>query len=124
MSDFLSPAINDYLKEKNMKDQTRNLNPTFEARIAMIVWGDEYSKQDGGSMDFWDSLNDVRKRRCKLIAELFLDTIEKAKPPYLRATDQLGIDVTTQALISDSKIEVYNRAVKQFNDNLVKEIKK
>ena len=46
-------------------DQRRNLNPTPEARVAMIIWGKEYSEQRGGSMDFWDSLDEGRKRRCK-----------------------------------------------------------
>lgn len=50
-------------------DQTRNLNPTLEARAAMIVWGRIYSEQKGGSMDFWDSLNDYNKRICKLVVE-------------------------------------------------------
>lgn len=52
-----------------MSDQTRNLNPTPEAKVAMIIWGDEYSKQNGGSMDFWDSLDKSRKKRCELVVE-------------------------------------------------------
>lgn len=36
----------------------RNLNPTPEAALAMIVYGDVYSAQRGGSMDFWDGLTD------------------------------------------------------------------
>lgn len=57
-------------------DQTRNLNPTPEARVAMIVWGREYAAQRGGSMDFWDSLDDERKARClhvvDALKEIFL----------------------------------------------------
>lgn len=52
-----------------MQDETRNLNPTPEARVAMIIWGDEYSKLGGGSMDFWDSLPADRKHRCQLVVE-------------------------------------------------------
>lgn len=52
-----------------MNDQTRNLSPTPEAQVAMIIWGDEYSKQNGGSMDFWDSLTESRKKRCRLVVE-------------------------------------------------------
>ena len=52
-----------------MRDQTRNLNPTFEAQVAMIVFGKEYSKFRGGSMDFWDRLNADQKTRCRLVAE-------------------------------------------------------
>ena len=52
-----------------MRDQTRNLNPTPEARVAMIIWGDAYSSFGGGSMDFWDGLSDTAKRRCRLVVE-------------------------------------------------------
>jgi hypothetical protein len=58
-----------------MQDQTRNLNPTPEATVAMIIWGDEYSKQNGGSMDFWDSLSDARKKRCRLVVEALKEDI-------------------------------------------------
>lgn len=54
-----------------MQDQTRNLNPTIQARVAMIVYGERYSKQDGGSMDFWDSLSETDKKRCQHIVDLF-----------------------------------------------------
>jgi len=47
----------------------RNLNPTPEARVAMIIWGDEYSRQRGGSMDFWDGLSADRKERCRHVVE-------------------------------------------------------
>lgn len=54
-----------------MKDQRRNLNPTQEAKIAMIVWSDEYAAQKGGSMDFWDRLSDDRKLIVKMVLDLF-----------------------------------------------------
>jgi len=47
-----------------MKDQTRNLNPTAEAIVAMNIWSEEYSQQDGGSMDFYDTLSIARKKQC------------------------------------------------------------
>lgn len=50
-------------------DQTRNLNPTLEARVAMIIWGREYSQSRLGSMDFWDGLSEDRKSRCELVVE-------------------------------------------------------
>lgn len=50
-----------------MSDQQRNLNPTKEAQVAMIMWGSEYSQQSGGSMDFWDGLSFDRKQRCRLV---------------------------------------------------------
>lgn len=55
-------------------DQTRNLHPHKEARLAMIVWGEEYARQMGGSMDFYDSLSDSRKEDLAK----WLDEIEKA----------------------------------------------
>lgn len=49
---------------------TRNLNPTAEAVAAMNLFGDDYAfKQKGGSMDFWDSLGESRKRMCRDLVE-------------------------------------------------------
>lgn len=56
-----------------MKDQLRNLNPTPEARVAMIIWSKEYSQQGGGSMDFWDGLDNDRRRKCELVVKNLLD---------------------------------------------------
>ena len=47
-----------------MKDQSRNLNPTPEAVVAMYIYGDEYARQGGGSMDFWDRVPNSKKRVC------------------------------------------------------------
>lgn len=47
----------------------RNINPTAPAYVAMAIWGQRYSAQRGGSMDFWDSLTDGEKRTCTEIAE-------------------------------------------------------
>lgn len=60
-----------------MRNQQRNLNPTPEARVAMITYGKEYSKQRGGSMDFWDSLPEDIKRRCRLVVAA-LNNLHKA----------------------------------------------
>jgi hypothetical protein len=51
----------------------RNLNPTPAARVAMIIWGLEYSQQKGGSMDFWDTLSAHRQRLCELVVEDLAD---------------------------------------------------
>lgn len=57
----------------------RNLNPTAEARLAMWLWSHEYAhEQRGGSMDFWDSLDDARKRRCREIVDDVLRANESA----------------------------------------------
>ena len=50
-------------------DQTRNLNAPHKAHVARIIWGREYAAQDGGVMDFWDTLSDERKKRCELVVE-------------------------------------------------------
>lgn len=48
----------------------RNLNPHAEAIAAMYLWSYEYAhKQRGGSMDFWENLDDRRKRLCKEMVE-------------------------------------------------------
>lgn len=52
-----------------MGAQHRNLNPTKAARVAMIIWGEEYSNQRGGSMDFWDGLSADRQKRCEHVIE-------------------------------------------------------
>lgn len=43
----------------------RNLRPHAEARLAMVLWSQEYAfEQNGGAMDFWDSRTDSQKRLC------------------------------------------------------------
>ena len=55
-------------------DQRRNLNPHKAARVAMTLWNQEYARQRGGSMDFWDELTESQKELCREIVE----QIEKA----------------------------------------------
>jgi hypothetical protein len=58
-----------YSKEQAARDR-RNINPTAEAYIAMSLWSHEYAhEQRGGSMDFWDSLDESRKQRCRDLAQ-------------------------------------------------------
>lgn len=58
-----------------MKSQTRNLHPTAEAVAAMYLYGAEYAASGGGSMDFWDSLDDSRKRHCREMVLRIIDAI-------------------------------------------------
>jgi len=51
--------------DKTVTANQRNLDPHAEAIAAMYLWGNEYSKQHGGSMDFWDGLSDFKKRLCR-----------------------------------------------------------
>lgn len=61
-----------------MKDQTRNLNPHKPARAAMFMYGAEYARQGGGSMDFWDGLDRRRKELCRqLVSEVIASRSEK-----------------------------------------------
>lgn len=48
----------------NERDR-RNLNPHKPAVAAMWLYGAEYAAQGGGSMDFWDRLDESRKRICR-----------------------------------------------------------
>ena len=64
-----------------MKEQEqihRNNDPHKPAVAAMYMWGAEYARQGGGSMDFWDKLSASRKTICReLVARL-----EKAPGEY------------------------------------------
>lgn len=62
-----------------MDNQKRNLNPTAEAIVAMLMWSDEYSKQNGGSMDFYDSLSFARKKQCIASVHSIIEAAERVK---------------------------------------------
>ena len=47
----------------------RNLNPHAEARVAMALWSDRYSKQKLGCMDFYDGLTAAQKSTCAQIVD-------------------------------------------------------
>lgn len=51
-----------------------NSNPHAEARMAMNIWGREYAAQNGGCMDFWDTLSEGRKLQCYREVDLILHT--------------------------------------------------
>lgn len=67
-----------------MKDQTRNLNPTPQALVAMWIWGSEYAAQGGGSMDFYDSLSLARQRQCDECVEKMKVALEQAERVKVR----------------------------------------
>jgi hypothetical protein len=54
---------------KERERDRRNLNPHAEAIAAMYLWGSQYAAQNGGSMDFWDSLPEGRKRLARELVE-------------------------------------------------------
>ena len=69
--------MNEY-PDKN--DQTRNMHPTPPARVAMLVWSDKYAKQNGGSMEFYDSLPTEQKKLCRKIVKEVLAPVNAAGP--------------------------------------------
>jgi hypothetical protein len=52
-----------------------NLNPHKAAVAAMWLWGEEYSAQRGGSMDFWKQLGPSRQDTARRLVK----TIEAAR---------------------------------------------
>lgn len=54
-------------REAEIARERRNINPHAEAIMATCLWGDEYSRQRLGCMDWWDTLDDRRKRRVREI---------------------------------------------------------
>jgi hypothetical protein len=70
-------------EESEMSDQSRNLNPHKAARAAMYIWGERYAQQRGGSMDFWDKLQEheknVARRLVKEISELPDEALEQPR---------------------------------------------
>lgn len=54
-------------QEADIARERRNINPHAEAVLATNLWGAEYSRQRLGCMDWWDSLDDQRKRRVREI---------------------------------------------------------
>lgn len=54
----------------------RNLNPHKPAVAAEFLYSKEFAAQQGGSMDFWDSLDESAKRVCRDLAH----AIERAWP--------------------------------------------
>ena len=55
----------------------RNLNPHKPALIAMALWGSRYSRQNGGSMEFWDSLSSSEQQICRDIVKRLADAPEE-----------------------------------------------
>lgn len=66
----------------------RNQRPHAEARLAMAMWSHEYAyDQNGGSMDFWDSLSEQRKRFCVIVvSEVLKAEAENGRAPVSTPT--------------------------------------
>ncbi|MBZ9888083.1 hypothetical protein LB559_09040 [Mesorhizobium sp. BR1-1-3] len=63
-----------------------DLDPTPEARIAMMIWSNEYAFGSLGSMGFWKSLPMGRKRTCYAA----LADVAKAAISHGRTLDSLA----------------------------------
>lgn len=55
------------MREADIARERRNINPHAEAVLATNLWGAEYAGQRLGCMDWWDQLDDQRKRRVREI---------------------------------------------------------
>lgn len=68
----------------------RNMRPHAEARLAMWLWSREYAhEQNGGSMDFWDAIGELRRRHCiDLVDEILRSYKENGRATALINADQ------------------------------------
>lgn len=62
----------------------RNLNPTPEAVFAMFHWSADYARQNGGSMDYYDSLPQPRQEFCKRSVDGILQAAEKHRQAHVK----------------------------------------
>jgi len=91
-------------------DQSRNLNPHREARLAMLVWAEEYTAHLGGSMDFWDSLDDNRKNLCRLWCTTLQET-RRENP-----SKELGVAFNRVFLAVDESTKRIHGCFEYFDD--------
>lgn len=88
-------------------DQTRNLNPTPEAVVACIMFGDRYAAQKDGTMDFWGKLSKVERRRCELVVEYIegqiLQAIQRYEKGFLKDRQTGGNKAKIEAKIAELK---------------------
>lgn len=96
----------------NMPDQTRNLNPTLEARVAMIIYGRAYSEQRGGSMDFWDKLDDYNKNVCRTVVSFMSEREHLARIDELEGILKAGDGKTWDSQMAGSVGYAANRYLK------------
>jgi hypothetical protein len=63
-------------------EETRDLRPHAEARLAMWKWSAEYANSRFGSMGFYDSLDATRKRHCQqAVDDILHDLKENGRAP-------------------------------------------
>ncbi len=74
----MTPTKNEKLRAQ------RNQNPTPEAVFAMFHWNADYASQDGGSMDYFDSLPAPRQELCKRAVDGILQAAEKHRQAHVK----------------------------------------
>ncbi len=83
----------------------RNLNPHAEARVAMALWSERYSKQTLGCMDFYDGLTAAQKSTCAQIVDgiIYADRAD-GRTPAPSTISVLTSDPIAWAEVYDEKI--------------------
>lgn len=70
----------------------RNLNPeliTKEVIAARWMWGAEYSRQNGGQVDFYERLTPSRKKLCRKMVDMIL-SCERRSAASFETQDKSG----------------------------------
>lgn len=98
-------------KKEELRVMVRNLNPTPAARLAMVIWGQEYSQQRGGAMEFWDSLSEDRRKRCNhAVIEITAVLAEALKGIQELAKEEIRLGADDNSLIYEIEARA-NRAL-------------
>lgn len=97
-----------------MGDPDRNFNPTPEARVAWALWSEEYAYQRLGLMDWYDTLDDDRKRRAERNAK---EIIEAAI-----AHKRIGVDQSARIAQLEASLAEAMEALEPFADQAVEYI--
>lgn len=110
MSDFLSPAINERIKEKNMSLKEKLMDKYMGIAKAFYYEGsEEESEREVYAPEFATD-----------VIQLFIDTIEKAKPKNSKISSKYSTSVVDR-IAFDSAFDI---GAETYYQSLLKEIKK
>ena len=62
----------------------QNANPTPEATFAMFMWPRDYAAQNGGSMEYFDSLSQSQKDYCRRAVDGILQAAERHRQAHVK----------------------------------------
>ena len=65
-----------------MSELDRNLRAHAEARLARLIWRNEYARQSGGVLDFWEALNEPMRDMCRDGVEEILRAPRERAPSH------------------------------------------